>query len=138
MACVGDSTAHGGFIITGSETMEVIGRKVARQGDMVSCPIPGHGVNPIVEGSDMILDNGVRVALHGHLRACGCKLIALSADAIVEQRDLSRPRKEKTHSCFGARAGGAISALDDRKTATRPRKRCVEERLVDGQVNLTS
>ncbi|WP_233835923.1 PAAR domain-containing protein [Paraburkholderia sp. ZP32-5] len=84
IACIGDSTTHGGRIITGSDTMNIMGRKAARRGDLVSCPIEGHGVNPIVEGSDMILDNGVPVALHGHRSACGCKLIALGTDAIIE------------------------------------------------------
>ncbi|NML35509.1 PAAR domain-containing protein [Paraburkholderia antibiotica] len=84
IACVGDSTTHGGFIITGSDTMNVKGRKVARRGDLVSCPIEGHGVNPIIEGTDMIMDNGVPVALHGHRCACGCRLIALGADVTVE------------------------------------------------------
>lgn len=84
IACLGDSTTHGGFVITGSDTMDVMGRKVARRGDLVSCPIDGHGVNPIIEGSDMIMDNGVPVALHGHRSACGCKLAAFGTDVIVE------------------------------------------------------
>ena len=75
IACVGDSTTHGGFIITGSDTMDVFGRQVARVGDLVSCPT--HGANPIIEGSDMIMDNGRRVAMYAHSAACGCKLIAL-------------------------------------------------------------
>ncbi|WP_407642274.1 PAAR domain-containing protein [Caballeronia telluris] len=83
IACVGDSTTHGGFVISGSDTMDVLGRKVARRGDLVSCPLPGHGVNPIIEGSDMIFDNGVPVALHGHRSACGCTLIALSTHASI-------------------------------------------------------
>jgi len=52
---------------------------------LISCPLPGHGVNPIIEGSDMILDYGVPVALHGHRRACGCALIALSTHATITQ-----------------------------------------------------
>jgi uncharacterized Zn-binding protein involved in type VI secretion len=84
IACLGDPTTHGGRIITGSDTMDIMGRKAARRGDLVSCPIEGHGVNPIIEGSDMILDNGVPVALHGHLCACGCRLIALGTDATIE------------------------------------------------------
>ncbi|KVO40462.1 hypothetical protein WL01_15300 [Burkholderia ubonensis] len=84
IACIGDPTTHGGFIITGSDTMDVMGRKAARRGDLVSCPIEGHGVNPIIEGSDMILDNGVPVALHGHRCACGCQLIAFGTDATLE------------------------------------------------------
>ncbi|WP_042587813.1 PAAR domain-containing protein [Burkholderia sp. MSHR3999] len=67
-----------------SDTMDVMGRKAARRGDLVSCPIEGHGVNPIIEGSDMILDNGVPIALHGHRCACGCQLIAFGTDATLE------------------------------------------------------
>jgi uncharacterized Zn-binding protein involved in type VI secretion len=83
IACIGDPTTHGGLVISGSDTMAILGRKVARRGDLVSCPLPGHGVNPIIEGSDMILDNGVPVALHGHRSACGCTLIALSTHATI-------------------------------------------------------
>lgn len=81
IACVGDRTTHGGFIISGSDTMDVLGRKVARVGDLVSCPI--HGVNPIIEGSDMIMDNDRHVAMNGHCTACGCKLIALGDQVTV-------------------------------------------------------
>lgn len=35
-------------ILTGSDTMVVMGRKAVRKGDLVSCPLPGHGVNPIM------------------------------------------------------------------------------------------
>jgi uncharacterized Zn-binding protein involved in type VI secretion len=63
--------------------MDVMGRKVARRGDLVSCPIKGHGVNAIVEGSDMIFDHVIPVALHGHRCACGCQLIALGTDLTV-------------------------------------------------------
>lgn len=84
IAYVGDATTHGGVILTGSDTMVVMGRKAARKGDLVSCPLPGHGVNPIIEGSDMLTDNGRPIALHGHRTACGCMLIALGTDATIQ------------------------------------------------------
>ena len=82
IACVGDKTTHGGFVISGSETMEIMGRKAARVGDLVSCP--EHGTNPIIEGSDLAVDtDGRKFAMHGHRTACGCRLIALGDHATI-------------------------------------------------------
>jgi uncharacterized Zn-binding protein involved in type VI secretion len=82
IACVGDGTTHGGFIITGSDTMDILGRKAARVGDLVSCP--EHGVNAIIEGSDFAMDpDGRKFAMHGHRTACGCRLIALGDHGII-------------------------------------------------------
>ncbi len=39
----GDKTTHGGSVLTASETMKFGGIGVARKGDKVSCPVPGHG-----------------------------------------------------------------------------------------------
>ncbi|HAS0844840.1 TPA: PAAR domain-containing protein, partial [Enterobacter hormaechei subsp. xiangfangensis] len=46
----GDKTTHGGSVMTCSETMIFGGIGVARKGDRVSCPIPGHGPTTIIEG----------------------------------------------------------------------------------------
>lgn len=45
-ARVGDRTTHGGQVLTGDDKRLVDGRKIARVGDIVSCPI--HGNNPII------------------------------------------------------------------------------------------
>lgn len=80
---IGDGTTHGGTVQSGSSTMIIRARGVARKGDTVSCPKEGHGTNQIVEGSDTIKDNGIPVALHGHKCACGCTLVAsLTADGV--------------------------------------------------------
>jgi uncharacterized Zn-binding protein involved in type VI secretion len=50
IACIGDATTHGGRIITGSDTMDILGKQVARVGDLVSCP--EHGPNVIVQDMD--------------------------------------------------------------------------------------
>jgi uncharacterized Zn-binding protein involved in type VI secretion len=82
IACVGDKTTHGGVVISGSDTMNIAGRKAARVGDLVSCP--EHGTNPIIEGSDLAVDvDGRKFALHGHRTACGCRLIALGDHATI-------------------------------------------------------
>lgn len=73
---LGDKTTHGGVVISASEihTLRDIG--IARKGDLVACPLPGHGTNPIVEGCEFFTVGGRNVALHGHKSACGCTLIA--------------------------------------------------------------
>jgi uncharacterized Zn-binding protein involved in type VI secretion len=48
---LGDGHSHGGSVITASSTVSAEGAGVARIGDLVTCPLPGHGVNPIVGGS---------------------------------------------------------------------------------------
>jgi len=77
---VGDSTDHGGVVVSGSPSQTIRGKPIARLGDMVDCPqkYPNkapHGVNPIVEGDSTYLIDGIPVALHGHKTACGCSLI---------------------------------------------------------------
>ncbi|KAB8306723.1 MULTISPECIES: PAAR domain-containing protein [Rahnella] len=73
---VGDKTTHGGMVLAGSGTMTFANIPVARKGDKVSCPIPGHGPTTIIEGNPNYLDNGIPVAFHGHKCACGCTLIS--------------------------------------------------------------
>lgn len=78
---IGDKTTHGGQVLAGSSTMIFQGIGVARIGDPVSCPIPGHGPTKIIEGHPTIMDNGLQVAFHGHKCACGCTLITSLGNA---------------------------------------------------------
>lgn len=73
---LGDSTSHGGKVISASTTHVIDGIGIARVGDQVACPLPGHGINPIIEGAPTYLIGGRMVALQGHHSACGCTLIA--------------------------------------------------------------
>ena len=84
---VGDSTDHGGTVISGDPKRRLNGKSIARKGDLVDCPqkYPNgrpHGVNAIIEGDENNKLNGVPVALEGHKTECGCKLIG-SATASV-------------------------------------------------------
>ncbi|MBP0588352.1 PAAR domain-containing protein [Paraburkholderia sp. LEh10] len=77
---VGDSTSHGGRVITGSDTHTIGDRPIARLGDLVDCPqmYPDgspHGVNRIIEADPSFTIDGQQVALHGHHTECGCSLI---------------------------------------------------------------
>ena len=73
---LGDATTHGGMVIQASSEMVVEGKPAALVGDLVSCPIPGHGTNPIIEGSQYMLFGGRSVAVDGCKTACGCSLIS--------------------------------------------------------------
>ncbi|TEA26262.1 PAAR domain-containing protein [Candidatus Schmidhempelia bombi] len=73
---LGDLTNHGGKVISASTKITVFDKGVARVGDMVLCPIIGHGVNPIIEGDVQFTDEGRHIAFHGHKTACGCALIS--------------------------------------------------------------
>lgn len=77
----GDVTTHGGKILTGSGRIKVNGRRAARAGDLVSCPI--HGDNPIVSGSSRMTDAGVPLVRDGDVTQCGSVLIARTSDATV-------------------------------------------------------
>jgi uncharacterized Zn-binding protein involved in type VI secretion len=74
MIVVGDTTTHGGKVITGSPDDQIDGKAIARKGDLVECP--EHGVNPIIEGDDSFMVGDKPAALEGHHAACGCALIS--------------------------------------------------------------
>jgi len=74
---LGDTTDHGGAVVTASETMRYKGVSVARKGDEVKCPQhPGVNPNVILEGDPKISDKGLPVARQGHHATCGCSLIS--------------------------------------------------------------
>lgn len=50
------------------------GKPAARLTDPTSCPIPGHGVNPIAKGSPDVLFNGLPAARLSDPSACGAAL----------------------------------------------------------------
>lgn len=77
---VGDSTSHGGRVITGSDIHTIGGKSIACLNDLVDCPerYPDgrpHGVNKIIEAQPSFTIGGEHVALHGHRTECGCTLI---------------------------------------------------------------
>lgn len=73
---VGDATSHGGRVTTGSAVSEVMGRPVARIGDMCICPIAGHQTCVIVEGDPNVNVDGKPAAFDGHKTSCGTTLIS--------------------------------------------------------------
>ncbi|KQN48075.1 hypothetical protein ASE98_25305 [Pseudomonas sp. Leaf48] len=80
---LGDTTTHGGEVITASSTIFIQGKPAALVGDKVLCPIPGHGVNAIVEGSADWSENDLAVVVNGCRSECGCQVISSINDCVV-------------------------------------------------------
>lgn len=59
-------------------------KPAARLSDPTSCPIPGHGTNPITVGSPNVLFDGLPAARETDSSACGSPLVAgLSSTVII-------------------------------------------------------
>ncbi|WP_061709393.1 PAAR domain-containing protein [Pseudenterobacter timonensis] len=80
---LGDKTTHGGAVIFASSTMIVNGKPVALVGDKVSCPIPGHGVNAIIEGSPEWSSDGKAIVIDGCKCQCGCQVISGAPECAI-------------------------------------------------------
>ena len=70
----GDTSTHGGTIVTSASKTLCEGELVAREGDILDCPI--HGPNPIVEHSEKLFVEGKQVARQGDLAQCGAALVS--------------------------------------------------------------
>ena len=79
-ARLGDPSSHGGVIITAAARTLVNGLPVARMGDLHACPMPGHGITPIVVGSATSLTEGCPNARLGDIAACGAVIVAGSGN----------------------------------------------------------
>lgn len=71
---LGDTSTHGGHVITSASKTYCEGKLIARETDILDCPI--HGPNPIVEHSSKHRAEGLRIARHGDHTACGAALIS--------------------------------------------------------------
>jgi uncharacterized Zn-binding protein involved in type VI secretion len=70
-----DPTSHGGKVVSVSATwFTVDGIPLARVGDQCICPMPGHSVCVIIEGSSEHVIDGIPVAYDGHKTSCGAAL----------------------------------------------------------------
>lgn len=83
LVLLGDKTTHGGKVISASANFTVNGIKVALIGDLISCPVPGHGINPIVEGWPHRTFNGRAVVVDGCKCQCGCTVISSAMNSTV-------------------------------------------------------
>ena len=72
---MGDKTSHGGEVVSASDSFTVLGKKVALEGDMATCP-KCHGNFPIKPADSTRRHHGKFVAYDGDLTACGARLIS--------------------------------------------------------------
>ncbi|MBI5256111.1 MAG: PAAR domain-containing protein [Burkholderiales bacterium] len=68
---LGDRHSHGGVVISAAPATDHYGIPIARMGDRVTCPVPGHGVNVIASGDPTCIIDGQPVARSGDRTACG-------------------------------------------------------------------
>lgn len=74
---VGDKAANGAVVISGATGADIGGKRIARQGDRVSCAGQcRRGTCTILSGDPGVLVEGRPVARHGDTTACGAALIA--------------------------------------------------------------
>ena len=83
LVLLGDKTTHGGNVISASSAIMVNGKQVALVGDKVSCPVTGHGINPIIEGSPHRTFNGRAVVVDGCKCQCGCQVISSATNSTI-------------------------------------------------------
>ena len=78
LARVGDSSDHGGTILDSPQGFVFSnGIKVAVMGANHSCPIPGHGVTPIVSSPvNAIYIDGIKLATVGAKAGCGATIVS--------------------------------------------------------------
>jgi len=72
---LGDTTSHGGQVISASDTYTVLGKQVALDGDTTFCP-QCKGTFPIQVTHSERRHHGKFVAYDGHTTACGASLVS--------------------------------------------------------------
>lgn len=87
---IGDTTSHGGTVITCSTISATNGKGWARVGDMVSCP-RCKGVFPIAQGDNGLRTEGRAVAYDGCKTACGALLISSQTLSLTSPVDTAAP-----------------------------------------------
>lgn len=78
---IGDSTSHGGVIVTGTSKVLINGIPQSRIGDVHLCPI--HGANVIVGGAPHAVGDHSPTARIGDPCACGAVITSGSHDTIT-------------------------------------------------------
>ena len=90
IARLGDGSSHGGVIISSASTTRTENVLTARVGDLHSCPIPGHGITPIINGSGNFKCEGSITAVTGSVCGCGASIIG---GATVSYAPLESPSR---------------------------------------------
>lgn len=84
VARLGDTSSHGGSIISASSNVNCNGIGVARNGDSHNCPLRGHGVTPITAITTKTYVNGRLVVTVGAVAGCGAVITSGSSNTNAE------------------------------------------------------
>ncbi|HCL77742.1 MAG TPA: hypothetical protein DIC26_18050 [Pseudomonas sp.] len=58
------------------------GKPAARQSDPTSCPLPGHGTNPVATGSPNVIFDGLPAARMSDTTACGGSIVGAVSSTV--------------------------------------------------------
>ena len=85
VARLGDVSSHGGIIISSGQLYRdsFDNKLVSRRGDLHSCPIPRHGITPIVTASSSVRSQGKAVAAITIVCGCGAVITTGSTTTTV-------------------------------------------------------
>lgn len=89
VARLGDTTSHGGRIITSSYSYSVLGISVSLEGDKTDCPLC-KGIFPIVTDNSERKHEGKPVAYHGDRATCGATLVSSIGCPVTEVAEATR------------------------------------------------
>ena len=79
---LGDTSDHGGEMISATATIMINGIEVCVDQDIHRCPIPGHG-DTAVTGTAGPMNNGKRYIKTGDQAGCGATITAGSPDTFT-------------------------------------------------------
>lgn len=85
VARLGDTSSHGGIIISSGTFYRdsADGKLVSRRGDLHSCPLPRHGITPIITASSKVRSQGKAVAAITSRCGCGATIVTGSITTTV-------------------------------------------------------
>ncbi len=85
------------------------GKPAARVTDPTSCPMPGHGTNPIVSGSPDVLFDGLAAARHNDQSACGAAIVGgVSATVFINGRNAAVQSSTGDHGSIIVGGSGSV------------------------------
>ena len=71
---VGDQSDHGGSMITANGKYKDENKQAGVNGDLHSCPLPGHGVTSVSASSVNTSSGGPKILRIGDVAGCGARI----------------------------------------------------------------
>ena len=86
VACLGDPSSHGGSLVSSNQDgrLKLMNIEVCANGCMHACPIPGHGVTPVIAVTVKSYVNGNLIVTEGAMAGCGAIIIPPDRRMTVE------------------------------------------------------